>query len=137
MAQLQTVVLIDDLDGTPAEQTVTFSVDGQQYEIDLSQQNIQRLQNVLAPFITNARRTRPEPGTRRRTRRPHTPAQTTPPAATGTPPAKATTSEGNGTSPAHRPPVPAALFSNPHDTTPSRTETPPKPHTAGLFSSTG
>ena len=132
MAQLQTVALIDDLDGTTAEHTVTFSVDGQQYEIDLSEHNIQRLHNVLAPFITNARRTRQEPGTRRRTRRPRTTAPK-PPALTSTPPAKTTTAEGNGTTPAHRP-VPAARFSNPHDPVPSRTEIPPRPHTAGLFS---
>lgn len=135
MAQVQTVVLIDDLDGTPAEQTITFSVDGQPYEIDLSRQNIQRLHNILAPFITNARRAGQAPSTRHRTRRPRTTSAPTPPAVTSTPQAEATTSERNGATPAQRP-VPAALFSNPHDVVPSRAAAPPKPHTAGLFSST-
>ena len=37
MAQQSTVAFVDDLDGTvPAEETVTFALDGTSYEIDLS-----------------------------------------------------------------------------------------------------
>jgi hypothetical protein len=39
MAQKITVVLEDDLDGGPADQTVRFGLDGAEYEIDLSISN--------------------------------------------------------------------------------------------------
>ena len=39
MAQKVQVVLIDDLDGGDATETVTFGLDGATYEIDLSEQN--------------------------------------------------------------------------------------------------
>ena len=48
MAQLRKVSLIDDLDGSQAQHTVAFSLDGQEYEIDLSAQNTQRLHDALA-----------------------------------------------------------------------------------------
>lgn len=59
MAQKVLVQLIDDLDGTPAEdaETVTFSLDGVQYEIDLRAENAAKLRNSLADFVTSARRT--------------------------------------------------------------------------------
>ena len=37
------VVLEDDLDGSKASETVTFAIDGTQYEIDLNEQNAQKL----------------------------------------------------------------------------------------------
>jgi len=37
------VVLIDDLDGTEAAETITFSIDGVTTEIDLSKQNAANL----------------------------------------------------------------------------------------------
>jgi len=137
MAQQQTVVLIDDLDGGTAEQTVTFSVDGQQYEIDLSRRNIQRLHDILAPFMTNARRARSERGTSPRTRHLHTTDQATAPPASSTSASGVTTSEDVGTETAPQPAVPPALFSNPDDHVPPLAATAPKPHTAGLFSATG
>ncbi|MEO7000057.1 MAG: histone-like nucleoid-structuring protein Lsr2, partial [Terracoccus sp.] len=39
MAQRVEVVLIDDLDGGNAAETVTFALDGVTYEIDLSDKN--------------------------------------------------------------------------------------------------
>lgn len=53
--------IVDDLDGTviePAEGgTVTFALDGANYEIDLSRANQQALRDALAPFIAQARST--------------------------------------------------------------------------------
>jgi len=39
MAQSVRLVLIDDVDGTEADQTVTFALDGVSYEIDLNDQH--------------------------------------------------------------------------------------------------
>ena len=57
MARQTTVTLVDDLDGSEAEEQVEFSVDGRTYEIDLSTVNASRLRDALAPFISAARRT--------------------------------------------------------------------------------
>lgn len=61
MAKQTTVTLVDDLDGSPADEQVEFTVDGKSYEIDLSSDNSARLRDALAPFVSAARRT----GTRR------------------------------------------------------------------------
>ena len=55
MAKQTTVTLIDDLDGSVAEEQVEFAVDGRSYEIDLSAANSARLRDLLAPFVTAAR----------------------------------------------------------------------------------
>jgi hypothetical protein len=57
MAKQTTVTLIDDLDGSVAEEQVEFAVDGRSYEIDLSAANSARLRDLLAPFVSAARRT--------------------------------------------------------------------------------
>ena len=57
MAQKVQVVLVDDLDGGAADQTVTFSFAGVSYEIDLSQRNADKFADVLAPYLGHARRT--------------------------------------------------------------------------------
>ena len=59
MAQKVLVQLIDDLDGTPAEdgQTVTFGLDGVTYEIDLKPKNADKLRSTLADFVAAARKT--------------------------------------------------------------------------------
>lgn len=56
MAQRIQVLLVDDLDGGDAAETVTFALDGAQYEIDLSSSNADRLREAFAPWIGNARR---------------------------------------------------------------------------------
>ena len=56
MAQKHIVQLIDDLDGVDAQETVSFSLDGTRYEIDLSEDNAARLRDSLAVYIANARR---------------------------------------------------------------------------------
>ena len=68
MAHQQTVVFIDDLDGSEAARTVAFSLDGQQYEIDLSTRNLERLRDALAPYAARARRLRPESSAGQRAR---------------------------------------------------------------------
>ncbi|MEY9214634.1 Lsr2 family protein [Thermobifida halotolerans] len=56
MAQKVQVLLIDDLDGGEAEETVSFGIDGSTYEIDLSGDNAARLRAALAPFVEAARK---------------------------------------------------------------------------------
>ncbi|MDQ3886774.1 MAG: Lsr2 family protein [Actinomycetota bacterium] len=57
MAQQTIVTLVDDLDGSQADQTVEFSLDGVSYEIDLSEPNASKLRDALAGFVSHARRT--------------------------------------------------------------------------------
>jgi hypothetical protein len=59
MAQKVLVQLVDDLDGTSAEDvaTVLFGLDGVSYEIDLSDTNAERLRDGLQEFVDSARRT--------------------------------------------------------------------------------
>jgi hypothetical protein len=54
-------LFIDDLDGSPAEGTIRFALDGTSYEIDLSGEHAQALREALTHFIDGARRA---PGTR-------------------------------------------------------------------------
>lgn len=51
---------IDDIDGTDAEGTTTFALDGTSYEIDLSGKNREKLEKALAPYLTKARAVRAE-----------------------------------------------------------------------------
>jgi hypothetical protein len=46
--------LIDDISGQPADETVTFALDGVQYEIDLTTKNAAKLRTALAPFVAAA-----------------------------------------------------------------------------------
>lgn len=57
MAQRVQVILEDDLAGGPADETVVFGLDGQEYEIDLSAKNAEQLRAALKPFTTKARKT--------------------------------------------------------------------------------
>lgn len=58
MAQKVLVQLVDDLDGSAADdiETVKFELDGVAYEIDLTPENSNRLREVLGPFVVGARR---------------------------------------------------------------------------------
>jgi len=62
------VTLVDDLDGSPAEETVRFGVGGTEYEIDLSKRNAGTFRAVLEPFVEHARKA--GRGSRRRPARP-------------------------------------------------------------------
>ncbi len=56
MAQQVHVRLVDDLDGSDAEETVAFALDGSTYEIDLSRANAAKMRDALAPYVGGARR---------------------------------------------------------------------------------
>ena len=56
MAQKVQVTLVDDLDGSEAEETVSFSLDGAAYEIDLSEQNASELRSAFDRYVEAARR---------------------------------------------------------------------------------
>ena len=47
---------VDDIDGSADAGPVDFSLDGKKYTIDLSDANTARLREVLAPFVSAARR---------------------------------------------------------------------------------
>ncbi len=56
MAQRVQVLLVDDLDGTEAVETVNFGLDGVSYEIDLSSENATTLRDALAAYVGSGRR---------------------------------------------------------------------------------
>jgi hypothetical protein len=56
MAQKVQVILLDDLDGGEASETVSFALDGASYEIDLSAKNAGKLRDTLAPYVSSARK---------------------------------------------------------------------------------
>ena len=56
MAQKTVITLTDDIDGSDANETLTFGLDGTTYEIDLNDVHAEDLREVLAPFISVARR---------------------------------------------------------------------------------
>ncbi|MCP9206971.1 histone-like nucleoid-structuring protein Lsr2 [Streptomyces cucumeris] len=57
MAQKVQVLLVDDLDGGEADETVTFALDGKSYEIDLTTTNADKLRDALEPYTKSGRRT--------------------------------------------------------------------------------
>ncbi|GGV20321.1 Lsr2 family protein [Streptomyces spectabilis] len=57
MAQKVQVLLVDDLDGGEADETVTFALDGKSYEIDLTTANADKLRGLLEPYLKGGRRT--------------------------------------------------------------------------------
>jgi hypothetical protein len=57
MAQKVHIVLEDDLDGSPATETVSFGLDGKTYEIDLNDKNAGKLRDALAPYVGAGRST--------------------------------------------------------------------------------
>jgi hypothetical protein len=56
MAQRVHVEMVDDLDGSEANQTVPFALDGVSFEIDLSEENASALRDELARYVGAARR---------------------------------------------------------------------------------
>ncbi|GMA38370.1 histone-like nucleoid-structuring protein Lsr2 [Mobilicoccus caccae] len=56
MAQRVQVILVDDVDGGEATESVTFALDGVTYEIDLSEKNAARLRDSMSEWVANARR---------------------------------------------------------------------------------
>jgi hypothetical protein len=56
MAQKIQTLFVDDLDGSEAEGTVRFGLDGANYEIDLSAVHAQELRSMLAPYAKAGRK---------------------------------------------------------------------------------
>ena len=56
MAQKIQTLFIDDLDGSAAEGTVRFGLDGTEYEIDLNAEHAKALRDALARYVSAARR---------------------------------------------------------------------------------
>ena len=59
MAKETVVRLIDDLDGESIDSggaTVQFALEGQAYEIDLSEANVERLREAMQPFVKAGRK---------------------------------------------------------------------------------
>src|SRR5271154_6945920 len=70
VAQKIQTLFIDDIDGSEAEGTVRFALDGAEYEIDLNAKHADALRKALAKYIDAARRSagaarRPARGGRR------------------------------------------------------------------------
>ncbi|MET8556118.1 Lsr2 family protein [Streptomyces sp. NPDC004959] len=68
MAQKVQVLLVDDLDGGEADETVTFALDGKSYEIDLTTANADKLRGLLEDYIKSGRRTGGRGGARAKAR---------------------------------------------------------------------
>ena len=56
MAQKVSIVLIDDIDGSDAVETVSFGLDGTSYEIDLNKKNAAALRDALAGYVGHGRK---------------------------------------------------------------------------------
>lgn len=68
MAQKIKVILIDDVDGSKASDTINFAIDGVNYEIDLNEEHAAELRGAFEKWTTHARRI-PARRTRRATSR--------------------------------------------------------------------
>jgi len=56
LAQKVNIVLVDDIDGSDATETVTFGLDGTSYEIDLNDKHAAKLRDALAGYVGHARK---------------------------------------------------------------------------------
>jgi uncharacterized protein (DUF4415 family) len=56
MVSRTTVELLDDVDGKVAAETVTFALDGREFEIDLTEKNAKALRKAFEPWTSSARR---------------------------------------------------------------------------------
>lgn len=55
MAKTTIVTLTDDLDGGEADETITFSLDGRAYEIDLNKKNASTFRKAMARYVEHGR----------------------------------------------------------------------------------
>ncbi|MBN9795601.1 Lsr2 family protein [Pseudonocardia sp. TMWB2A] len=123
MARIETVQLIDDLDGESADETVSFALDGKLFEIDLSEVNAATFRDKLAPFVSVARTAT---GGRRVPR-------TNPPAASGSAQARRhnqairTWARDNGYDVSARGRIPAEVLAAYHDNGTATSTTAPAP----------
>jgi hypothetical protein len=56
MAQKVNVLLVDDIDGSEADETLAFGLEGTHYEIDLNSEHAQELRSELGRYVKAARK---------------------------------------------------------------------------------
>lgn len=56
MAQKVSIILVDDIDGSEATETISFGLDGASYEIDLNDANAAALREAFAAYVGHARK---------------------------------------------------------------------------------
>src|SRR5215218_1658353 len=56
MAKKTVVLLEDDIDGSEAAETVSFALDGAEYEIDLNEVHANELRGAMKRFVSAARK---------------------------------------------------------------------------------
>ena len=56
MVQKVQTLLVDDIDGGTANETVTFSLDGVSYEIDLTADHAKQLRDALSIWVASGRK---------------------------------------------------------------------------------
>jgi hypothetical protein len=56
MAKKTVVLLVDDLDGSEAVETVSFAIDGIEYEIDLNEAHANELRDAMKQYVSAARK---------------------------------------------------------------------------------
>jgi hypothetical protein len=71
MAQRTQILYVDDIDGSEAEGTVRFGIEGADYEIDLNKKHADELTAAIDPYIQAARKV----AAARRAARPARPAR--------------------------------------------------------------
>jgi hypothetical protein len=59
MAQRTQILYVDDIDGSQADGTVRFGLDGTDYEIDLSKKHANQLAAAIRPYVEAARKVSP------------------------------------------------------------------------------
>jgi hypothetical protein len=69
MAQKMNVLRVDDIDGSDADDTIQFGLDGTHYEIDLNSDHAQELRGQLSPYLKAARKVTGSAGRQARVRR--------------------------------------------------------------------
>jgi hypothetical protein len=57
MAQTVIVRLTDDIDGSDADETINFALDGKSYQIDLNKKNAATLRKAFGAYIEKSRST--------------------------------------------------------------------------------
>jgi nucleoid-associated protein Lsr2 len=67
VAQRTQILYVDDIDGSAAEGTVRFGIDGADYEIDLNKKHADQFAKAIRPYIDAARKV---PSSRRPARGP-------------------------------------------------------------------
>ena len=65
MAKRQTIVLVDDFDGSEASVSIDFSFEGVNYTIDLTEEHAKEMRETFAKYTEVAQKSRRRGGSRR------------------------------------------------------------------------